>query len=446
MSSLRTSSWRTGVVLAGFGCLLGLGNAEAAEPFRPDGQFGFDRLVAEVQVAPDLRAAKREVAIRDAARQQARLWPNPSVDATWGTIPIGRTNPRNLDSPLARIPNYRFGVSYTIPLGKRGPLQAVRDAEYESAEAHRCAVGRELALQLARILGAMARVELRVAALSSLVDAAAEQQRTVEARERMQMASGLEVDRAFIERGRLEQQLRTAECDLAEQEAECSAMVGRPCRSFENDLEARRFLESWSAVDPRARPATADLDKRPDLRALAASERAAMHEQTYYRRHSIPDPTVRVGYIHDQFVISGSQPSSLELTLAFPVPLFDWGQAGARAAGAAADGFAAERRARSQTTQAVLPALVDRWAAQRKRRQQLLEVLIPKAQAALSSVERAYETRLLSISDVIQARRTLLDLLLEDVDGLADAYSASLSVRMHLAERTNEGCPDPSRK
>jgi outer membrane protein, heavy metal efflux system len=430
------------VVFAGLWWLASVGDAEATEPFRPDGRFSFDRLVAEVQTAPDLRAAKRDVAIREAARLQSRLWPNPTVDATWGTIPIGRTNPPNLDSPLARIPNYRFGVSYTIPLGKRGPLQAVRDAEYESAEAHRCAIGRELALQLARILGSMARVELRVAALSSLVDAAAEQLRTVEARERMQMASGLEVDRAFIERGRLEQQLKTAECDLAEQEAECSAVVGRPCKSFADHVEARRFLESWSATDPRERTAVTNLDQRPDLRALAASERAAMHEQTYYRRHSIPDPTLRFGYIYDQFVISGSQPSSLELTLALPVPLFDWGQAGARAAGAAADGFAAERRARSRTTEAVLPALVERWGAQRRRRQQLLEVLIPKAQAALNSVERAYETRLLSISDVIQARRTLLDLLLEDVDGLADAYSASLSVRTHLAEHSNEGCPD----
>ncbi|HEY5957999.1 MAG TPA: TolC family protein [Polyangiaceae bacterium] len=419
---------------------LACNRAEAAESFVPLGTFDFEKLVASVQSAPDLRSAQREETERDFARQQARVLPNPTVDFTWGTIPIGRTNPGHLGSRWSNVPNYRFGVAYTFPIGKRGPIQMSRDADYESAKAHRCAVGRELALELASVLGAMAAVELRMAALGQLVDAASEQERTVAAREKMQLASGLEVDRASIERGRLHQQLQAAQSDLAEQKAACAIMVGRPCQSFPNEVESRQFLESWSAPDPRTRAASMRLEQRPDLLALADAERAALHQQTYYRRQAIPDPTVRLGYIRDQFEVSGAQPSSLELSVSMPVPLFDHGQVGARAAGLTAEGYAAERRARTQVTEAVLPALIDRWSAQQHRRQQLLDELIPKAKSALHSVERAYETRLLSISDVIQARRTLLDLLLDEVDGLADAYSASLSVRSHLADRNMEGC------
>lgn len=414
--------------------------SSAAVPFRAGGDTRFEQLVAAVQLAPDVLAAAREVRVRDAARHQARLWPNPSVDATWGTIPIGRTNPADLKSPLANVPNYRVGLSYAFPIGKRGPIQAVRQAEFEAAGLRRCAMGRLLALELARILGSMAQVELRIAALTRLVDAAKEHERNIEARERQQWASGLEVDRASIERGRLEQQLKAAQFDLALQQSECTTTVGRPCDRFVSDGEARQYLESWAAPDLSAVRTKLAVDRRPDLLALLADERAASHLQTYHRRMALPDLTVRVGFIRDQFVVSGNQASSLELTLALPIPIFDRGQAGVRAAVAAAEGYARERRAREQQTEAVLPSLLERWAGQRQRRQQLLEVLIPKAQSVLGSVERAYQTGLLSVADVIQARRALLELMIEEIDGLADAYTASLSVRMHLAERNNEGC------
>lgn len=416
------------------------GMAHAAAPFRANGETRFEQLVVAVQSSPEVLAAAREVRVRDAARHQAHLWPNPSIDATWGTIPIGRTNPPDLKAPLANIPNYRVGLSYTFPIGKRGPIQAVRQAEFESAGLRRCAVGRLLALELARVLGGMAQVELRIAALTRLVDAAKDHERNIEARERQQWASGLEADRASIERGRLEQQLKAAEFELALMQSECTTTVGRPCDRFASDGEARQYLESWAAADPSALQSKVAVERRPDLLALLADERAASNLQTYHRRMALPDPTIRVGFVHDQFVISGNQASSLELTLSLPIPLFDRGQSGVRAAAAAADGYAREWRARARQTEAVLPSLIERWAGQKQRRQQLLEVLIPKAQSVLGSVEHAYQTGLLSVADVIQARRTLLDLMLEEIDGLADAYAASLSVRTHLAEGNNEGC------
>lgn len=412
----------------------------SAEAFRPTGDLRFETLVATVQTAPDLQATRRDVRIRGAARQQAELWPNPTLDATWGTIPVGPTNPPNVEAPLANIPNYRVGVSYTFPLGKRGPLQAVRQAEYESATLRHCAVGRQLAFELAHVLGDMAKVELRIAALRSLVEAAKEHERSLSVRESQQWASGLEVDRAIIERGRLEHQIKDAQFEIATLQSECAVLVGRPCETFTSNRDARRFLESWSGEAPQADSRSEPLTQRPDLLVLAADERAARQQGNYFRRMSIPDPTVRLGFVHDQFLLAGAQPSSLELTLMLPIPMFDWGQAGVRSALASAEGAAAERQARLQLSESLLPSLKTSWETQRLRRHQLLQLLIPKAQTVLGSVERAYETRLLSIADVIQARRTLLDLLFEEIEGLSDTYAAALTVRMNLAARPGEGC------
>jgi hypothetical protein len=44
------------------------------------------------------------------------------------------------------------------------------------------------------------------------------------------------------------------------------------------------------------------------------------------------------------------------------------------------------------------------------------------------------------MGDVIQARRALLELTLEEIDGLADAYAAVLGLRAQIALSENEGC------
>lgn len=408
--------------------------------FVPNQALGFEDLVKAVSRSPEVIAATREIKVREAAHEQSRLWNNPVVDATWATIPIGRTNPRGLDRPIEKVPSYHVGVSYTFPLGKRGPLQAARVADLRTAQARRCAVSRQLAIDLAAALGNMAVTELRIAALTRLLEAATEQERQVQARAAMQLASGLEVDRAAIERGRLEQQLRAAESDLSEQRAACSASTGLYCARFPTPEQATGFLGNWVNVNLEVLLSHASAEQRPDVKALASSAEAARHAQTFYRRQKIPDPTVRVGYVHDQFWVSGAQPNALELTVTVPIPLFDWGQAGARSAGAEADGYTAERQSILRTTNAVLPALSERLEAQRERRKTLVTELIPRAQAVLNDVVRAYDTKLLSMNDVIQARRALLELMLEEIDGLTDAYSAVLGLRAQIALSDNEGC------
>src|SRR6266478_1226543 len=56
--------------------------------------------------SPDVVEARTAAGIAASEVTRARTYPNPTLDFTWGTIPVGRTNPRGLDDPLSRVPNY----------------------------------------------------------------------------------------------------------------------------------------------------------------------------------------------------------------------------------------------------------------------------------------------------------------------------------------------------
>jgi cobalt-zinc-cadmium efflux system outer membrane protein len=137
---------------------------------------------------------------------------------------------------------------------------------------------------------------------------------------------------------------------------------------------------------------------------------------------------VRLGYLHDRFVISGNQMNSLNLGLSFPLPIFDHGQAMMAAARARQARFAAERRRRLAASEVRSQALRERVATQRARQHALSEQIIPRARTVLDEIERAAETRLVGLGDVLQARRTMSELLLEEADSYADAFDAYLEL------------------
>ena len=74
-----------------------------------------DDVIAQLLWArsPDLVAARAKMATAQSDVVRSGLWPNPSLDASWNTIPVGRTNPPNLSDSLNRVPNYAFSLSST---------------------------------------------------------------------------------------------------------------------------------------------------------------------------------------------------------------------------------------------------------------------------------------------------------------------------------------------
>ena len=389
-----------------------------------------DRSAAYSIAALDVDLARSEV-------RQSELLLNPGVDASWGTIPIGQTNPANLHDRFANVPNYGLGVSYTFLIGKRGPRQQRARAIERGARAGLAATVREQALELARVLGAAATATLRIEGVRGLVEQGKHSVTLAEARLAASFATPLDVDRVRIDLARSEQQFASAQSDLNGALAACASVVGTPCREFASDQDARAFLTQWIDRTPSGR----NLSDRPDLQAIDAYRKAADHETELARAQAIPDPTVRLGYVHDRFVISGNQQNSLTLTVGLPLPVFDRGQAQVAAAQARSSRLAEHRSRLMQAAHARIAELTQRVARQRERQRVLASDVIPRAQAVLRDVDAASEARLLPVADVILARRTVSELLVEEADSYGDAFDAAVALAAELPSASDSPVP-----
>ena len=368
-----------------------------------------------------------DLLVADVARaeaRQARLLGNPVLDATWGTIPLGETNPSNLRSPLTNIPSYSVGVNYTFPLGKRGPRQERGEAIAEGASYFAEASARNQALDFARLLGRVAVTRLRIDGLRGVV----EQQRGVLEIARTRLTQGfgtpLDIDRLEIDLGRTQQQVLVTEADEQAELTACAVYAGAPCQAIGSAEDARALILSWAK---RAVDGTPHVEARPDLRALEALQRASVAEAGLARAQAIPDPTVRVGYTYDQFTISGNQANSLNLSVSLPVTIFDHGQAQLQAAEARRARLQSQRALTVRTSLTRVVALRELLRLQQKR-QEAIATTLPRARAVLDDLQRAATGRLIPFTDVLQARRTLDELLVEEADSYGDSFQTSVDL------------------
>lgn len=417
---------RCGVTLTALFLILNARNANAEAIFAPTPEMTLSDLSQAIrQRSPAVLAEQLNVDLAEAEEQQSRLWGNPELDLGWGTIPIGPSNPPDLRHPMLHIPSYSVGVSYTFLVGKRGPRIKRAQALKEAAVAGHEAATLEQTLVLAKVLGQMATSKLRQEGQKGLIEQ--EKGSLAVARSRLDAGQGtpLDVDRLEIELGRMEQQTLGVEGDERAALASCSALVGGSCVSFANESDARAFLQRW--ID-QASKLMGDIERRADLRALEAQRRAAEREGELAKASSKPDFTLRFGYTYDTFVASGSQNHSLSLQLAFPIPLFDQGQAWYAATSARKSRLETIRKRTIDAELARVEPLRRTLDVHRQRQIAISTRLLPKARAVLSDLDRVTSSRLLSVTEAIQAHRTINELLIEEANSFSDAYQAALDL------------------
>jgi cobalt-zinc-cadmium efflux system outer membrane protein len=420
------------LVCAWFEPIFSAARASAPESFRA--RSGLDLRTLESVVgkfSPNMASERGNVAVAEAERSQSRLFSNPTLSASWGTLPVGTTNPPNLAHPYANVPNYAASLGYTFPLNKRGPRMRQADAALAAHNASLLATRRGLAMQLSGILAQLAADMLRLSGMEALTADARHDLEVGESRLKATFAAPLDVDRLGLEVRRSEQRLASARSDLAHELANCAALLGVPCEPFDSADEARKYLEEWLGTVPTAAP---DPEHRQDLVALRELSRASEAERELARAERVPDPTVAFGYMHDRFIISGNQRNSLNMSVSVPLPVFDHGQARAQAAESRRNALEAEHQARYQAALATTPTLRKQLEQQRARQRELTGEVLPRARDIVSQLERAVESRLVPIGDLLQARRTLDELLIEEADSYADAFSALLGLLAETGE------------
>ena len=397
-------------------------------------QYADENALAELlwTQSPEVLEARAATGVASSEVTRARTLPNPTLDFTWGTIPIGETNPPGLHDPLGNVPNYSAGLSQLIELAKRGPRQAATVAELERARAQAVGTFAERFFELLGVVGRIAKSQLRLAVTSELVDASAQVLDLDRARAARGDMAVMDADRAEVEHLHLVAARDAALTDLEDARAACAALVARPCPPFESTKATRNFIEPAIAAPlPQAWSADAE-QRRPDIAALDAALAAARQRQTLAQRRVIPDVTVRVGYTYDTFLAAGNQEQSLALGVQMPLPAFDRGQADLQAATSTLLRAAQTRQALVQSGQLTLEATA-------RRRQMLiarldaLEVALKKARGVRDTLVAAQQHGGASMIDALLARRAYQELLLDRVDLLADAYDATLKVRQIAA-------------
>ncbi len=371
--------------------------------------------------SPDLVAARAKLGQAEADVTRSEVFPNPGFDFQWGTLALGTTNPPGLDK-LRDVPNYTFTLNQPIEIGKRGPRQAASRSARDAALFDAIETLRQRWFDLLERISEVATAEIRVRALEETVRDAQRLADLQQERQKRGDIAGLDVDRAVLEAEKYASNLGQERERLAASLLLCAQTAGLPCRPFGSADGARTFLASrLTASLP-----VANLDQRPDLRSLQAQEAAARSSLTLAQNRWIPDPTFRIGYVLDQFVIAGNQHQSLLVGVSVPLPFFDHGQADARAASALAEAAGQAQLLLRAASVRDLSSLEQQRAAALARRSRLMDRTLPLARDVVQRLESAVTRGGAPLPDLLLARRTLGDLQLDAAD--LDLFAFHLTV------------------
>jgi outer membrane protein, heavy metal efflux system len=383
--------------------------------------------------APEVIDARTAAATAASDLRKTRTLPNPQLDFTWGTMPIGATNPNNLHDPWSNVPNYNVGISELIELGKRGPRTAAAAAQVEQAQAQALATLAARFFALLATIGDIAKSQARAGVLNAQVHAGDDTLVLERARAAKGETATSDLERAELENMRLVAARDSARSDLENARGACALIVASACPAFPTAREARNYLRHGAAaVLPRTWSPEVER-QRPDIAALDAALRAADEQATLARRHAIPDVTVRAGYTYDTFVASGNQRQSAALGVQVPLPIFDHGQADLDAAEAALTKARDTRTAIVESARATLETAARKRALLTGRIAQMTTAL-ETARSVRASMEGAAREGGTSQLDVLLAQRGHQDLLLARTDLDAEAYEDALKMREAAGE------------
>ena len=382
--------------------------------------------------SPELLDLKGAVLVTAAEITRARQIPNPGVDLTWATIPLGATTPPGLASPLSQIPSYGLMLRQPLEPGKRGPRVAFAEAATDLARAQIAerAVARFFDLQL--VLAGVARQQQRLAVQADLLQSSQQLLDLHRARSGKGDVAGLEVTRLELEHNRLEADRAATEQDLADSLATCAAIAAAPCEAFADREAAQRWYAQQVAVALPSVWTPAIEARRPDLLTLAAVRRAASAQVAVGRSQRLPDLEARLGYLFDQFTLSGNQQQSLTLGIGLSLPVFARGEADLRAASALlarADAVATAQIAAAQAQ--LLTALRRRTLAEDRAKR--LDVVVDRAQKVLAALSEGLRRGAATMTDVLLARRSWQEVVLQRQEVDADVLAATLDARRAAA-------------
>ena len=365
--------------------------------------------------------------------EQARVLPNPQVQAGVGGIAVGGGNsfPGMMPGPtsFSQTGNFMVGVGELVEIGKRGPRKAA--ADLRAREAGEAAVG-ELGQRLndaTSTLGRLAYVASKRDVVAQNLDAARQLQALEKTRLDNKDLSALEFGRIELDTEELELQLGRAEAELSSAVAACSATLYVPCAATGLDSAA---LDAGAPLPDALPEPQKAIEDRPARQATKLESEALGEDARLAGNRKIPDPTLGVSWTYDRYQFGGSLPQTLALTIGFPLPLFDTGSHDAAAARANARAIVAEDQATVREARGVVDALLAQRQTLVQTLTKLENVEIPKSTQIISQTRKAFDLGQARLADLLLVERAHRDLLLEVLDTRFDLFNVRAQLRQAL--------------
>jgi cobalt-zinc-cadmium efflux system outer membrane protein len=359
---------------------------------------------------PGVAVAETAVAAAAGARRQAGVFDNPEL--TW-----------ERESPSTASQQDTWRLSWRLPFDGRRYRMAAADAAVVATRFELDATRLDIHLELRSLFASWYIAAERAAVLQASLDRTRRLADWLRARADAGEAAGVEARRLELEVEVLDRKAATAWAEARAQQAAAAAW---------SDLVAGDVVPARPLLP--APPASADIEDRPDLKALA--QRVTEAEARYRQRRQVFEPPeISAGWLE----IRDSQQSFNGPVFGFtwPLPVSDRNQGARQAAAAEVERARAElelvKRQAEQQADAALACYAD-----------LFEAAVngqagDKGADVADAMLAAFEAGEASLTDVVDTLRAIVDVEMARVASLARALAAERELEAAVGRSISRG-------
>lgn len=403
------------------------------------GNPGFlsDRELADLiwRYNPDLQQARLAEAQAEAEVLRSKQLANPTLGLSLGGVPLSDrvvnypNDSSNPPLPFGYGPQYGVEISQPLEWGKRSLRQEQARLSREGVRLATRMLHQERTADLMQVLLRLASAQLRVDLMRQQQASVEELLRITRLSAREGFVPPLDAERLEIELGRLQVLLESALLDVDEARVAWSRLTLQAAPQL-SASEAEGLLARMNQL-PSAWPDTEALSQHLQQRQYALEQRQGETALKLADRQRLPDVSLGLGYAYSTH--PGDAVHGLMSTLSVDLPVFQAGQAERLEA----ESRLSAARIGEQHWKDRLKREEEALRQRAIRLQQMLTRLqatpLNSARLTVTRLERALSARGLPLSEVIHARRSVLEMESERLDLREQLGSALLDYRRLLA-------------
>lgn len=358
----------------------------------------------------DLLAARQRLAIAEGRLRQARLRPNPTLDAEYGS-------PRFLGGEPER--DFSVGVTQVLELGnKRSRRAAVAELELNQIRAEIAALERELAIGIRSAYIAAIASARQLDVLERLIAGNEELVHATEARLKEGDVAPLDLNLVRVENDRLKVQVIQTRGELDTQLLQLRTLIGadiaEPLRIAPQPDRPPRFDTGLSELTAIA------LSERADLKAARIGEELGSARINLARANAVPNVSAAVRYSRTKGIIDLPGPlngsgfatdldNELTFGVSIDIPIFSRNQG--EIASATGERLQATRQREfvESTIKRDVAIAFRKYKAAAEALVLTTTQIVPRSEANLQTVRAAYGAGEFSIFEVVNEQRRLTE-------------------------------------